>query len=896
MNPTSSLPPHIRAHIESLHRKHGKYRFFGIRMSVPSPVSERTELNGKECFFNWCDSVLQIRELLIERDKDEAIQVVLTSLNEADLGQDLLARFARRRFFSDDAWQTLQERFQARKTDPLVRKHRWLAEMLIENMPPGGYPPVTNGLLDADTVWGIILKNHLGFDSAHPDARDLLAWMMNSEKTQRFLRSPVDFRNGAREWLVLSAGTIGEILFTCLELGLAEDTVPLGLACQVVFSTPGDPEITTALHGAAIRMEQFTGGRPLTISEAVIWRESALSYIDRLPHEEKMTIAHRVMDRADDLLRELKIAEYAWLSPHSPAGFEQNLERYGLRVRELLKNEFTEVPDDVPQLADLIFRHRQALDNGKRASRAEVVEMSLRLLRWLATEPAKYQNFEEAALAYARDGGFVDRARQALYRGDRVAALSETYILLADAVTSRREDENRMFAELLVKWTDSGSQSDEVIKIEDVLHQVVAEVAKTFPVLLIVMDGMGYAVYRELLEQITDRGWVEIAREEKTWPTPVISAIPSITEVSRASLLCGKLTKGNSAIEAAGFASNQSLMGVSKGNAPILFHKNNLTEQALNDKSALWNELSSDKRKIVGVVINVVDDHLFKGDQLNVPWRLDHIPLLERLLYSARDAGRAVVITSDHGHILERQTTFRQPSTAENSGDRYRSADGKLENDEFMVSGNRLISGKIIAPWSERVRYSMKKHGYHGGLTPQECIVPCSVLIKFIQKPGAGLEDWKEFTLYQPSWWSRPESPRSGPVIKQNLHAQRKIRSETTSLPLFAGMEKNVPGWIDGLLTSEVFANQLALAGKTAPKQEEVRMFLEVLAGCGGAILKLTMAQQLGYPELRIAGIISSMRRILNVDGYAVLDFDEAADTIKLNIGLLKSQFGLDNH
>src|SRR5262249_26014548 len=152
-------------------------------------------------------------------------------------------------------------------------------------------------------------------DNARPDARDLLAWMMNTEKAERYLRGPTDIQQGVRGWLQQSAGAIAEILFNCLDVGLGEDAVPLGLACQVVFSEVADPAIEAALSGAAIRMEQFTGGHPLTKSQAETWRDAAVGLIDRLPQEEQKTVANRMMDRADDLLSGLKIAEYAWLSP-----------------------------------------------------------------------------------------------------------------------------------------------------------------------------------------------------------------------------------------------------------------------------------------------------------------------------------------------------------------------------------------------------------------------------------------------------------------------------------------------------------------------------------------------------------------------------------------------------
>ena len=43
-------------------------------------------------------------------------------------------------------------------------------------------------------------------------------------------------------------------------------------------------------------------------------------------------------------------------------------------------------------------------------------------------------------------------------------------------------------------------------------------------------------------------------------------------------------------------------------------------------------------------------------------------------------------------------------------------------------------------------------------------------------------------------------------------------------------------------------------------------------------MLKKTLAQKIGQPELRINGIIAAMRRLLNVDGYGVLSMEEATD------------------
>jgi hypothetical protein len=59
----------------------------------------------------------------------------------------------------------------------------------------------------------------------------------------------------------------------------------------------------------------------------------------------------------------------------------------------------------------------------------------------------------------------------------------------------------------------------------------------------------------------------------------------------------------------------------------------------------------------VGVVYNAVDDHLSGPDQLHQRWALEDLRLLLPLLREAREARRVVVITADHGHLLEDGTT-----------------------------------------------------------------------------------------------------------------------------------------------------------------------------------------------------------------------------------------------
>jgi hypothetical protein len=53
------------------------------------------------------------------------------------------------------------------------------------------------------------------------------------------------------------------------------------------------------------------------------------------------------------------------------------------------------------------------------------------------------------------------------------------------------------------------------------------------------------------------------------------------------------------------------------------------------------------------------------------------------------------------------------------------------------------------------------------------------------------------------------------------------------------------------------------------------------------------LAHRLSLPEVRIGGLLSAVRRLLNVDQASVLIVDETAGTVELNVVLLHQQFRL---
>ncbi len=99
--------------------------------------------------------------------------------------------------------------------------------------------------------------------------------------------------------------------------------------------------------------------------------------------------------------------------------------------------------------------------------------------------------------------------------------------------------------------------------------------------------------------------------------------------------------------------------------------------------------------------------------------------------------------------------------------------------------------------------------------------------------------------------------------------------------------------WIEALLASEAFAAQRRLAGRGAPGDHQVRALLCALATRGGRISQTGLGQALSVPTLRISGIVSAARRILNLDQAQVVVMD--GDDVVLDELLLRVQFQLQD-
>lgn len=861
------------------------------RQAWPDVLTQR----GRQFSLRWCESALAIREALSDAEhhseSDPGI-LVLTPLGTHQIADDIIARLAKSRILEPEGWEIVRQLFGATQIDARLGRSPWMPQMLIDGSAQGAYAQVANGFLDLETAWRELLLRFLQLDGARPDATALLEWTMTSSADASLNLLPPAGRTDVLRWLTASAGSAGKMVLACVEAGRTGDAMALGLVCGVVYSTQGEGK--AALGHAAIRLERFVNEVHVGVLEGRAWANAARQL---LCPTNGAIVYRSALDRADVLLYELRIAEYAYLSDVLPSGLDQRMRAFAASLTAHAQKPTKSNLEAVEQTANHALEHVLAASEPQRADR---IEMARRIARWLLRPAVSATTVSDFLCWQAEEGAFVDWARFRLLGGDELAEVSHAYEAIRTLVIDRRNALGRQFAVALQHWNKQApGHDDRIVPLESVLDRVIAPLAVHQPVLLLVADGLSISIFRELFARVDRFGWTELVPATTGKSMLGVAVVPTITEVSRATLLCGKLTTGTASTEKAGFAVHPALVARSNPNSPPkLFHKGDLSDST-NLSSEVRAAISNVKQKVVGLVYNAVDDHLSGPDQLLQRWSLDDLRLLLPILREAKDARRIVIVTADHGHLLEDGTN--QISGGES--DRWRTGNTTNNDSEIIFSDGRVRTASgassVACIWSESSRYAGRKNGYHGGVSPQEVAVPLSVFVP----TGMTLPDWQAAPPAQPEWWDLPSlSPAMAPlpeILKALNQAppRRSIPAQTGQEQLF---DMDTPpiqtvvaeqDWIETLLQCQVYASQRALAARVAPADEKMRKLLSGLAERGGKLSRAALAQRLSEPEVRLNGILSAMRRVLNVDQAQILQVDESTGTIQLNRPLLLQQF-----
>lgn len=412
MVPVAPSLTQIRAHVQRL-RKHAKVNpnlAVGIRSPAKWSGGDAFAVDGRPYDIVWCAGPLEARSRLTEYDVGPRGLVLVTPLDEHQLGADVLARLMRSRLETVRAWDMLLEQFQARQLDPQVATHAWIAEALLSLLPDGGFEPVPAGVLDAATVWKVLLTRKLGIERSPVDLEALAAWTRDKDALRRYAELDDGFRAGLREHLIGACGLAAEAVLNCIDGGHGADAVPLGLICGILFhpSTGKD----ASFPAGAVRLEKYILDHPLSPHAGRQWAAASEAVVRGIQSTEGVNAARSVLARADQLVSELKAVEVAHLSDVLPEGFERRLVSYASALTGWLETRSATPLKSLVEAAASVTAHDQAK---LQADRVRRIDMSLRLAQFLAQapmpEPTHAAPFEQLAAAYAKDGGFVDWGR-----------------------------------------------------------------------------------------------------------------------------------------------------------------------------------------------------------------------------------------------------------------------------------------------------------------------------------------------------------------------------------------------------------------------------------------------------------------------------------------------------
>lgn len=870
MTNSSVTPERLLPHLQAWLERGPSRPIFAIHHVGDWSGKEQLAVAGRNVDVRVCPSELAVREELAKPREDGRGLVLLTPVET--LGADVLARLARPRVHRLLTHEALFPLFGVRAIDPQLARERWLVDALVDSAPPGGYEATGSVQLDLGRAWRALLVHRYGYDP-ETGLAGLLAWALSSGAARL-----TQAQEGERAAVVERVGGLvpgGDGVLAAVQAGAGGDALALGLVAQVLVHGPGVP----ARVAARTRFEVRCGWTFKTDSAAA-WAQAAERRVAGLDEAGR----HAQQQRAEQLVFELQAAELVAASDVLLAGLRRRLAVLAAAVSGRLDDAASVV--DVQQAVEAILRHR-----GAEHGAGEIATLALRVIRWLDGDEARHPDVRAAAAEHAASDAYADWARHVLRRGSGEPSLDDALRRLVAAADERRERQEQAFAEHLASWAHHAALDDAFLGIEHVLGRIVAPLARQRPVLLVVLDGMSHRVACELLADLVRDGWIELRRAGHAQRALVVSALPSVTKFSRASLLSGELTTGLARDETHAFADHHELAAAgAPARPPRLFHKGALTDPRGGLDAELREEISGDRR-VVGVVVNAIDDHLARSDQLRTAWSARDILPLGWLLDAARGAERLVVLASDHGHVLEHGSQLR-PSPA-GSGERWRVlGDVEVGAGEVLVAGTRVLAsgGSCVLASSDRVRYAQKKNGYHGGASAQEVLAPLLVL-------SAGLADdlpgWSEVAHDPPDWWVGEAAVGEPPAAAPSADAVPPQAGEQLELGAEPVEPIAGPGWIDELLRSDAFTAQRAAAGRTTVPDERTAKILAALDAHGGTMLLEGLARACGIPALRLTGTLAALRQLLNVDGYAVLDVDEATRDVRLDRALLVRQFEL---
>ena len=837
---------------------------------------------------------------------DVDFTVLVTPLLDGDLPGDVLTHLTPyHRVNIPIPADALRELFSAGTLRPgIIRNRRDIAGVVEYLARRDGDPvsltPASAGVLTADHLNHQLLTVGAGIPSVLTMPA-VVEWSLDPGSAQRwadFISSvSAEVAQNSLEWLRTRLGESSGALVRYLQAHGPQDLATWGLVAEVIQPGPGVDDAVRATAEGAFRISAGTGAA--SAEELASWSNAAVAAFTG-PARSVMGMADRLRDTAGR-------AEEFITSP-TRLGARELLHRSrvcrgALDARILRLTESLSAWYDDPArngVDDALAAVREHIGGNADHPDITVATAVIRLVQWLRAEASSTPTTLAGWLRhYRRDLSWVDVCVNQAWRNQSTSRLAQLSHRVLAEVRPRRAALDRDFAAVSASTAAERHTAGDTLLVEDVLDRVVAplmdESADPRPVLMIVLDGMSVPAANVLVDNILgdlNGQWQEAVPGSEELST-ALSVLPSVTTFSRTSLISGRLATGGQAEERAGLRAWASSQLKNRSAGTVLLHKADLDAGIVDQVRAQVED--TDRNKLVVAVLNTIDDALDKSDPIERVWDVRDITHLHPLLRAAAVVGRTVVFVSDHGHVLERHETAPAPNGT--GAARWREPLSPPTPGEVLVAGSRVRndSGEAVLAVDEGLRYTARKAGYHGGLSLSEVAIPLTILSTSVDTlaerlPGFPLTRASTSTRY-PAWWDlRPGgSPAPAPVAAP-APARRKSADDAPAL-FDAPAVSHAPavGIFPDLEANPLFKAQTKSYPVDGHPPREVAELIRRIAANSGRLPVATLREiwQLGPIQLR--GVISTLLRILNVDGVQVL-VQQDSDLV-LNRSLLTEQF-----
>ncbi|OOL32426.1 alkaline phosphatase [Rhodococcus rhodochrous] len=885
MNTLTATRPIITAKLAKAVEKRYKSGVLGLR-AAPAWDGSTFQHDGTPVTVVPCPSTLAVWEALESRADDQWL-VILTPVDDKDLGDGVLSHLIDGRLLSPDPWDALRSMFAATTIEPAlyrVPNDRALALGLLAAIPTAAITPAPGGVLTRTHVMSTLSRGVLAITddpATEIDTLAILEWSRRPDVTDNLARLRADggteVTQAVAAWLAERAGRLSKPVAALLKAQRITELVPLGLVAGL-FSDP-----TTHL-----KLGVFLGRSgldSLSADDLAAWYDDTSGLVvGSLVERERRA----VLESAAAHVRELNIEHLAERSELLPQGLTARLDELAKAIENALPGDAARGPkhegiDGVERAWERVLQHLSA----RTSTSCRAAEAAVRLLRWLAVDAPTDGGLDVLTRRYVDVDGWVDAALVTAHRGSDHRRLAEAITQVIALVTARRRDHDRRYATALADTPHPTG-----VLVEQLLPTVVLPLAKSTPALLIIVDALSVAAATELASAAAESGWMEAGVLGSSRRAGALAVLPTLTQRSRCSLLSGELREGNDAAERTGFFKllRDAKLEAAPGRIDPIFHKKALdTVPAGADLATDVANAIADTtgRPLVATVLNFVDDTLHHTDPGGTDWGIDTITHLRPLLQAAQRAGRAVIITSDHGHIIERRTSVKRNRVTV-YGQRAHGDLDRVEDGEIVVRGPRVLtdSGAVVLAVDDTIRYGPVNAGYHGGASPAEVVVPVLAL-----HTGVRPDTLTALGPVEPHWWHSPvhvDAPQLRPAPAAKQAAPTLFDSEE---PLVADAGGDAA---DQVLATTVFADQIRLAGRIVVRPDQIRALLAaLLAAPARELTTAHAAALLGLAPSRVGGALLQIKRVLDVEGYEVLLLDSGA--VGLDEAALREQFGIES-